>query len=91
MVVQGGGRLMVSAPFSARSTRHPWVGAHSCQMHRIPDARPREASSVPFGCPATAERLRTLEAVVERTRALGVEVRCELEAHRDHASKASES
>ena len=52
---------------------------------------PRETSSAPFGCPATAERLRTLEAVVERTRALGVEVRCELEAHRDHASKASES
>ena len=39
---------------------------------------PRETSSAPFGCPATAERLRTLEAVVERTRALGVEVRCEL-------------
>ena len=46
---------------------------------------PRETSSVPSGCPATAERLRTLEAVVERTRALGVEVRCELSAHRDHA------
>ena len=52
---------------------------------------PRETSSAPFGCPATAERLRTLEAVVERTRALGVEVRCELSAHREYVRKASES
>ena len=51
MVVQGGGRLMVSAPLSARSTRHPWVGAHSCQMHRIPDARASRPLTLASGGP----------------------------------------